>query len=380
MVCANAAFYGILLFTLQLGPMSANYAEQNPAGAGAEKVQTPGQQYDALVNQFWKEYSEYSQLQATATPAEKGKLQSPNAKIGVRMMDLAEKYPDDPAAVRALAWVVRFVQVGLDAEKAVDLLTHRHLASKHLSAICQDLHYSASPMAQQALRTIWERSPDHQVQGCFGLALAQYLKDSAGNAAPPSRDSEKMTKEAESLFERLVRDYADVTLNDTPVATQAKSELFELRHLAVGQVAPELEAEDMDGKRLKLSDYRGKVVLLACWASWCSPCMREVPRERALVERMNGRPFALVGLNGDDDRAKAKEAMARVRIGWPSFWNGPKGPVGPLTQAWNVRSWPAYYLFDHRGVIRAKSMGAAPKKVEDLIEQLVQEAEAAQKQ
>jgi thiol-disulfide isomerase/thioredoxin len=366
----SVALCGILVVVPQLWPTGASSAEQ-------EKPQTPDQQYEALVSQFFTEYSEFSRLHAKATPAEMSKLQSPNAKFGTRMMELADKNPDDPAAVRALGWVVRFVQVGPDATRAVQLITGRYLASKHLGAISQDLHYSASPMAPQTLRTIWEKSPHRDVQGVFGLALAQYLKDKAGGSSAPSQKTEKMTKEAEALFERLVKDYADVKMNDVTVADLAKRELFELRHLAVGQAAPSIEAEDMDGKRLKLSDYRGKVTLLACWASWCSPCMHEVPRERALVERFRGRPFALLGLNGDFDRAKAKEAMAGASITWPSFWNGPKGPEGPLTQAWNVRNWPTYYLFDHQGVIRAKCQGAAPQEMDDLVEELVKEAEAA---
>jgi hypothetical protein len=76
-------------------------------------------------------------------------------------------------------------------------------------------------------------------------------------------------REAEALFERALRDYGDVKLpGGGMVADTAEAELFEIRHLAVGKEAPEMEGEDQDGKRFKLSDYRGKVVLIDFWSEY----------------------------------------------------------------------------------------------------------------
>jgi hypothetical protein len=82
-------------------------------------------------------------------------------------------------------------------------------------------------------------------------------------------DPDKSLQEAEKMFERVLSDYGDIknpsgqTLGDF-----AKATLFEMRHLAVGKVAPEIEGEDIDGKRFKLSDYHGKVVVLDFWGNW----------------------------------------------------------------------------------------------------------------
>jgi len=154
----------------------------------------------------------------------------------------------------------------------------------------------------------------------------------------------------------------------------AERELYELRHLRIGKVAPEIEAEGVDGKKFKLSDHRGKVVALIFWASWCGPCMAEVPHEREMTERFRGRPFTIVGVNGDGDREKAAEVMKRERMTWPSFWNGSEGPSGPISTAWNIRGWPTVYVLDAKGVIRFKHLRG--KELEEKVGELLAEAEA----
>jgi cytochrome oxidase Cu insertion factor (SCO1/SenC/PrrC family) len=80
------------------------------------------------------------------------------------------------------------------------------------------------------------------------------------------QDRTRAAKEAEALFEQAAEKYGDVKLPDGgTVGEKAKAELFEVRHLAVGKEAPDIEGEDQDGKKFKLSDYRGKVVLLDFW-------------------------------------------------------------------------------------------------------------------
>ena len=78
-----------------------------------------------------------------------------------------------------------------------------------------------------------------------------------------------MRQESEKLFEEAADKYADVkTAFDGTVGRKAKSELFDLRYLSVGKAAPEVEGADQDGKPFKLSDYKGKVVLLDFWSEF----------------------------------------------------------------------------------------------------------------
>jgi thiol-disulfide isomerase/thioredoxin len=182
-------------------------------------------------------------------------------------------------------------------------------------------------------------------------------------------------------MEAVIRDYDDCLYlgmnkgqpSKKTLGKLALAELFELRSLQPGKAAPEIAGEDLDGMALKLSDYRGKVVLLVFWGAWCGPCMAAVPHERELAGRFATRPFAVLGVNSDEEKSKAAAAVAKHQIPWRSFWNGPEGPPGAIAAAWNVRSWPTVYVIDHRGVIRHTTLEG--EELDEPLEKLVVEAE-----
>ena len=97
------------------------------------------------------------------------------------------------------------------------------------------------------------------------------------------------------------------------------------------------------------------------------------PHERSLVKRMADRPFALIGVNSDTDKDQLRKRMAEEQITWRSFWNGPKGTRGPISEAWNVRGWPTIYVLDHKGVIRFKDV--REKALDEAVDQLLAEME-----
>jgi hypothetical protein len=99
------------------------------------------------------------------------------------------------------------------------------------------------------------------------------------------------------------------------------------------------------------------------------------PHERSLVKKLEGKPFALVGVNSDRDKAELKKAMEKENITWRSFWNG-GSTSGPISTRWAVQGWPTLYLIDHKGVIRKKWVGSPGDEVMDKeIDKLVKEAE-----
>ncbi len=123
---------------------------------------------------------------------------------------------------------------------------------------------SAAPVA--VLRKIAANATDSNAKGQALYILAQRLKSQAERA--PEADLEKLNKEVEGLLEQIEKDHAEVKCRGQTLGQLAKSDLEEIRLLGIGKPAPEIEGEDVDGKKLKLSDYKGKVVLLDFWGDW----------------------------------------------------------------------------------------------------------------
>jgi hypothetical protein len=98
------------------------------------------------------------------------------------------------------------------------------------------------------------------------------------------------------------------------------------------------------------------------------------PHERSLVKRLEGKPFALLGVNSDPDKEKLKPRLQEEKITWRSFWNGPDGTQGSIAKAWNVRGWPTLYYLDHKGIIRAKNLHQE-QQIDKLLNELIAECE-----
>jgi peroxiredoxin len=122
--------------------------------------------------------------------------------------------------------------------------------------------------------------------------------------------------------------------------------------LTIGKTAPDIAGGDLDGVPFKLSDYRGKVVLLVFSGEWCGICRTQYPYERLLQELYREWPFAILGVESGDDPAVAKKANGAQGLQFRRWWNGDARADGTIASSWNVVGWPAAYLIDAQGVIR----------------------------
>jgi len=173
-----------------------------------------------------------------------------------RFVAFAEKNPDDPTAIEALTRVVGMARTGSDYDKALSLLTGRYVDNPKLGDVCQSLIYSGDPSAEATLKTILDKSPQREVKGqaCYALGAWNMQRNNSA--------------EAEKRFEQVIESYADLKSYRGTLGEAARAQLFEARNLVVGKVAPDIQGEDVDGKTLKLSEYRGKVVVLDFWGDW----------------------------------------------------------------------------------------------------------------
>ena len=126
------------------------------------------------------------------------------------------------------------------------------------------------------------------------------------------------------------------------------------RPLQVGQKAPDFHLKGAFGGEGKLSDYRGKVVLLNFWATWCAPCVKEMPSLQTLYHFLGGDDFEIIAVSMDQEGASVVQDFARVNRLEFSLVTDPDSLTESL---YHLTGLPESYLIDKDGVIREKVLG-----------------------
>jgi peroxiredoxin len=120
-----------------------------------------------------------------------------------------------------------------------------------------------------------------------------------------------------------------------------------------GAATPALQLEDADGAMHSLADYRGKVVLVNFWATWCVPCREEMPSIESLRRTMQGKPFAVLAVNVGEGGRVARSFGQKLDLGFPLLLDRDTR----VAKAWSARVLPASYLIGPDGKIRYSYLG-----------------------
>jgi RNA polymerase sigma factor (sigma-70 family) len=124
-----------------------------------------------------------------------------------------------------------------------------------------------------------------------------------------------------------------------------------------------------DGKKVRGHDWRGKVVLIDCWATWCSPCMAKMPQLQELYAKHHAAGLEVVGVCWDQDGDKGRKAAGRLGLAWPQVYVPAKEKARALwTEASGIESLPRLLLIDRDGVLRAD---CGPGELKDQIARLL---------
>lgn len=149
--------------------------------------------------------------------------------------------------------------------------------------------------------------------------------------------------------------------------------------LEEGEAAPEFSAPRLVGEgAVSLGAYRGKVVYLDFWASWCAPCLVSLPMLEELRKEFPADHFQILAVNLDREPARARSFLRKRKISYPSATD----PEGRIPERFGLETMPTSYLIDARGVVRHVHTGFRKGDVDDLrarIRGLLSEVEAAQR-
>ena len=212
-----------------------------------------------------------------------------------RLWEIIDSAAKDDAAAQAAMWIVAFASPATpDLERAIGVLKAHHLRRPELVGVCGVLASVPTAAAEEFLRQleITSRQVEVKARACF--SRADLLKEKAeiallARTADQERlaalvehlgqpivdelkvaDIDKLEQRAAKLFEKVAKTtkYRRIDHIRGDLGAAAESCLYELRHLTIGKTAPEIVGTDLDGEPMKLSDYRGSVVVLNFWGDW----------------------------------------------------------------------------------------------------------------
>ena len=245
-----------------------------PAAATQPDVAALQKEFEALQSEFEKAQSDFwaslpQDKDGVITASEEQWAKNPEAEYGKRFVEFARRAGATEPGGRALKLALQMTEGDVQAE-VLEQLLDGFLDSPVLEDCLRNVGWMrmsrGTAFAAATLRGVRERTKNRAVKAAATFELAQVLDDNVFDAAVggmPHTTKSGDHEQARALFVEVRDEFAD-----TPYAARAAGFLFELDHLQVGMVAPDIEAKDQDGVAFKLSDYRGKVVLLDFWGFW----------------------------------------------------------------------------------------------------------------
>jgi len=163
----------------------------------------------------------------------------------------------------------------------------------------------------------------------------------------------KDDKKYDDLLAQIVRDFPDSKLG---IELKHKEEIQKMQAgLNEGTQFPDFKEKDVMGKPLSVADYKGKVVLIDFWATWCGPCKAELPNVLKTYGKYHSKGFEIIGISLDDDKSKLTTFTAQNKMTWQQFFDG-QGWKNKLAVKYGVEAIPMTYLLGGDGKIIGKNL------------------------
>jgi peroxiredoxin len=202
----------------------------------------------------------------------------------------------------------------------------------------------------------------------YNIILSMDLVPSMSFSDWDPSNLEALKKVTEAFEEKYAGQPAAETFRNQ--YAQIESAYFEYASSVNGTIsAPEIALPNPDGKTMKLSDLKGKIVLVDFWASWCGPCRQESPNVLKMYRKFKSKGFTVFSVSLDDDANKWKEAIQKDHLEWPNHVSDLKGWKSPLVGRYGFDGIPFTVLLNRDGKIIGKDLRG--EKLEEKLSELL---------
>ena len=328
-----------------------------------ESLRTPA--VEPATNEEWRRYVETvclrgieaaDRIRAQAAPADESYIAASRLKLDSLLIraDLAE---EQTAAADAANAAVDAHAEALAGEPSGQLaaLGRRILVTRAVQRAFAASAWGEMPDLIARTAALITTDPDDSRAVDFATKFAETLETQGPDARPAAIT-------ANETFGRLLEASAEPERR-----ARGKAMLNAVRLLALPGQPMRIEGTLLDGTPFDPAALAGKVVLVDFWATWCQPCVAEIPNIRAAHEKYHDRGFEVLGISLDETREDVEEFFAAERIPWPTLYSG-QGWHDPVAMSYGVRSIPRLILIGRDG--RVISIDAKGERLAEALAEL----------
>ena len=300
---------------------------------------------------------------------EEGDYWAARERLAEQALQLAEQDLSSEDAGEVLRWVLRSPRSTPSTKRAASLLANSHGTSRSTIEWLLNLQPRAWTPALFAAVAQEQLPPDERarLEVCMALhdlallKLSDEIKALKGDFSEfhlrlgkalttklRNLDGSKRESQLIETFQQLADRHGDRVIGGVTVRDLADGASFEISHLRLGKRAEGLAGISLSDKQIALSQFRGHVVLVDFWATWCAPCVAAMPQLKNLNTKLQGEEFVILDVNADQDSRDVKEFVDDRSISWPTILDRD----GKLQKRWMALSLPTYFVLDQDHVVR----------------------------
>lgn len=285
-------------------------------------------------------------------------------RLAAPVLESVRRAPRDEAGLQVLADLMAYCKRQNKATSDVlGIVTADYAGTESVAQFLgqTSLRLTEIPASQELMERVVATNPSRSARAEASWVLAEHARHKVGpiTGVPPGQSA--AVKSTLEMYAKLAAEYGDVKVgrSGVPARDLVQERMGNAFAQPIGEPLPGLAGETLDGSTDTLARYKGKVVVLELWATWCGPCVKMIPDQRALVEKFKHEPFALISVNLDEDK-KAMESFLKAtpmpwthwRWGKSGFGTGKPAPAGMF----KTNFVPNILVIDAAGVVRYKQV------------------------
>ena len=259
------------------------------------------------------------------------------------------KGTENPAAVEALKLINRLRE---DKRQVVSSLANEYLLAGRIVNLPSLSDQERRTLVDDAIQRLVDSKASVQPLQDVGLLVELLIKENS-------------MEEATLISRRLDQAVVGLGGQARSMATRVRG-MVNRANLTGSKL--EIEGKKLDGTELDWESYRGKVVLVDFWATWCGPCLQSLPHVQSLYDQYHSKGFEVIGISLDHDRRTLEKFLERRELPWPQLFQDPDpnsgSPMHPMATKYGISAIPAAFLVDQKGnVVSAKALGPDLEKM-----------------